>query len=145
MPANNNLIQGLLNLLLENTNFANVGDATGLRGSSSAGNFYFSLHSSDPGATGNQTTNEVSFTSYARATLARTSGNFTQATNTFSLAATLNFVACTGGSATATYAGIGTSLTGSGILLWSGSITPSLSITNGITPQLTTGTTFTFT
>lgn len=51
-----------LNLLLNNTNWANVGDATGLVASSTAGSLYLSLHTSSPGEGGNQTTNEISYT-----------------------------------------------------------------------------------
>ena len=145
MAMNNNLIQGLLDLLLENANFPNVGDSTGLQGSGSAGDFYLSLHTADPGASGSQNTSEVAYTGYARVAIARGSGQFTQSGNVFSFAATQSFPACTGGSATATYAGIGTSSTGAGELLWTGAITPSLAISSGLTPQLTTGTTFTLT
>lgn len=49
-------------LLLNNTNWANVGDATGLRSSSTAGSLYLSLHTSSPGEGGNQSTNEISYT-----------------------------------------------------------------------------------
>ena len=45
----------LLQLLFNNVNVANVGDATGLRGSSTAGSLYVSLHTADPGETGAQT------------------------------------------------------------------------------------------
>ena len=41
--------QALLDLIFLNTNWANIGDATGLRGSSAAGNFWISLHTADPG------------------------------------------------------------------------------------------------
>jgi hypothetical protein len=45
----------LLTLEFNNTNIANVGDATGLRGSSTAGSFYVGLHTADPGEAGSQT------------------------------------------------------------------------------------------
>lgn len=68
-----------LNLLFNNTNAANIGDATGLRGSSTAGNLYISLHTSDPGATGDQTTNEATYTSYARVAVVRSASGWTVA------------------------------------------------------------------
>ena len=52
----------LLLLMFNNTNWANVGDATGLRGSSTAGSFYLSLHTASPAEAGNQSTNEISYT-----------------------------------------------------------------------------------
>lgn len=72
-------VADILNLLFVNSNAANIGDATGLRGSSTAGSLYVSLHTADPGATGDQTTNEASYTSYARVAVARTSGGWTVA------------------------------------------------------------------
>jgi hypothetical protein len=50
-----------LNLFFDNTNWSNIGDATGLRGSSAAGNLYLSLHTSTPAETGNQGTNEIGY------------------------------------------------------------------------------------
>lgn len=50
-----------LNHLFANTDWANIGDATGLVQSTSDGNFYLSLHTSSPGESGDQTTNEISY------------------------------------------------------------------------------------
>ena len=63
MSKSNSLENGLLELIFKNTNLANIGDATGLRGSTTAGNLFFSLHTGDPGEAGDQTTNETSYTS----------------------------------------------------------------------------------
>ena len=63
-------------LVFNNTNIALVGDATGLRGSTTAGSLYLSLHTADPGTSGDQTTNEIAYTGYARVAVARTSGGF---------------------------------------------------------------------
>lgn len=70
-------IADILNLLFVNSNAANIGDATGLRGSSTVGSLYVSLHTADPGTTGDQTTSEATYTSYARVAVARTSGGWT--------------------------------------------------------------------
>lgn len=67
----------ILALLFNNTTFAGVGDVTGIVGSGAAGSLYISLHTSDPGAAGDQTTNESGYTSYARVAVARTSGGWT--------------------------------------------------------------------
>ena len=98
---------------------------------------YVALHSADPTATGSQTSNEISYTSYARVAVARTTGGWTVGTATVSPAATISFPACTGGSATATYWSVGTASSGAGNLLYAGPISPSISISNGVTPQLT--------
>jgi hypothetical protein len=49
-------------LLLDNIDWANVGDPSGLQNSATAGFLYLSLHTSDPGEAGNQATNEISYT-----------------------------------------------------------------------------------
>lgn len=140
MSKANSWETGLLGLLFNNTNFALVGDATGLRGSSSAGSLYLSLHTADPGEAGDQTTSEIAYTSYARVAVARTSGGFTVSGNQVNLAALAAFPAGTGGSGTATFFGIGTSSSGAGVLLYSGAITPNIVCGNGVTPELGTGT-----
>lgn len=106
-------------------------------------NLYLALHSADPGEAGDQTTSEVSYTSYARKAIARTSSGFTVSGNSATLTANADFPACTGGTATATYFSVGTLSSGAGVILYSGAISPSISISSGVTPRLTTGTTIT--
>lgn len=129
----------ILDLLFLNTDWANIGDAAGLQNSATAGSFYLSLHTADPGETGNQTTNEANYTSYARVAIARTAGGWTRSGNTMSNTALIQFPACTGGSSTVTHWGLGTASSGSGNLICSGSLTASLAVTNGIQPQIAAG------
>lgn len=143
MSKSNSLENSLLLLLFNNTNIANVGDATGIRGSSAAGNLHLSLHTSDPGEAGSQTTNEIAYTSYARVAVARSGAGFTVTGNSVSPASTVSFPAGTGGSGTATHFGIGTDLAGAGTLLYKGTVTPNIVCGSGITPQLTTASTVT--
>jgi hypothetical protein len=132
----------LLKLVFNNTTSSNIGDTTGIVGSSSAGSLYVSLHTSDPGETGDQTTNEANYTGYLRVPVVRTTGgwtisgtNPTQATN----AALITFPQCTGGSNTITHVGIGTDPSGSGKLLYSGVLGSSVNISNNITPAFSAG------
>jgi hypothetical protein len=134
---------GLLELIFKNTDFANIGDAGGLQNSATAGSLYFSLHTSDPGEAGDQTTNEATYTSYARVAVARSGAGFTVTANSVSPAATVSFPAGTGGSGTVTHFGIGTASSGAGVLLFSGTVTPNIVTGNGITPTLTTATAIT--
>lgn len=144
MSASNALETGLLELIFKNTNYANVGDATGLRGSTTAGSLYVSLHTADPGEAGDQTTSEVTYTGYARVAVARSGAGFTVTGNSVSPAATVTFPLGTGGAITsATHFGVGTALSGAGVLLFSGSLSPVLATGNGITPSMTTGTAIT--
>lgn len=139
MSKSNSWENGLLLLLYNNTTFANVGDATGLVGSGTAGSLYVSLHTADPGEAGSQTTSEAAYTSYARVAVARTSGGWTVSTNTASNAAAVTFPAGTGGSGTATHFGIGTASSGAGVLLASGALTANLVMGSGVTPTAAIG------
>lgn len=139
MSFSNAAETAILQLLFENSNFANVGDATGLRGSTTAGSFYISLHTADPGEAGDQTTNEITYTSYARVAVARSTVGFTVSGNAVAVDADVTFPAGTGGSGTATHWGIGTASAGAGVLLMKGTISPSIVTGNGVTPVLTAG------
>lgn len=139
MSKSNAFEQSLLELLFNNSNIANVGDATGLRGSSTAGSLYVALHTSDPGEAGSQTTNECTYTSYARQAVARSVAGFTISGNTASLAANVDFPEATGGSETATHFSIGTSSSGAGSILYKGSITPTVAISSGVIPRVKSG------
>lgn len=129
----------LLLHLFQNANVANIGDATGIRGSSAAGSLYISLHTADPGEAGSQNTSETSYTGYARVAVARTSGGWTVASDTVSNAALVTFGQCTVGTPTITHFGIGTDSSGAGTLLYSGALTASLAVSPGITPSFAIG------
>lgn len=104
---------------------------------------YESLHTADPGEAGNQTTSETNYTSYARAAVARNSGGYTCSGSSATHTATVSFPACTGGTATITHMGIGAASSSTGELHASGAVSPNISVSTGVTPQLTTGTTIT--
>lgn len=143
MTASNSFENSILLLLFNNTDFANIGDAAGLQNSATAGSLYVSLHTSDPGEAGSQTTNETSYTSYARVAVARSGAGWTVSSSSVSPAANVSFPACTGGTATITHFGVGTDSSGAGTLLFSGAVTPNLSVSSGVTPILTTATAIT--
>ena len=141
MPKGLAYDNALLALVFNNTAIPNIGSAGGLQPSSSAGSLYLALHTADPSGSGNdQTTNEVAYTGYARVGVARSGAGFTVSTNYVALSALTSFPACTGGSATATYFSVGVASSDASMMLYSGSLTPSLSISAGVTPQLSTGT-----
>ena len=140
MSKTNTWENDLLLLMFNNTNSSLHGDATGLRGSTTAGSYYVSLHTADPGEASDQTTSEIAYTSYARVAVARSSGGFTVSTNTVAFAAAVTFPAGTGGSGTATHFGIGCSSSGTGKLLYKGALSPTVVCGNGVTPQINAGT-----
>ena len=95
-------------------------------------------------AGGNQSSNECTYTGYARVAVIRTSSGWTTSTaESISPQAAITFPPGTGGSGTAAFFSIGTASSGTGEILYSGPISPNIVTGNGVTPQLTTGTTVT--
>jgi hypothetical protein len=142
MSASNTFESDVLLLLFNNTNIANLGDATGVRGSSTAGSIFVALHTADPGEAGNQTTSEIAYTGYARVAVARSGAGFTvsgTAPTQVVNAAAVTFGACTAGSGTATHFSFGRDTSGTGEILLSGALTASLAISAGITPSAAIG------
>ena len=140
MSKGNTFENDLLKLIFNATAIANMADNAA---SSPLTNLYVSLHTADPGESGDQTTSEVAYTSYARVAVARTSGGWTVVNNSVSPAANIDFPAGTGGTGTATHFGVGTASSGAGKLLYKGTITPNIVCGNAVTPRLTTATAIT--
>lgn len=107
MSASNAFENDIMLLLFNNTNIGNIGDATGLRGSTAAGSLYVALHTSDPGEAGNQSTSEAAYTGYARVAVARSAGGWTVAGNTISNTAIITFGTSTVGTPTITHFSVG--------------------------------------
>ena len=135
MSKTNSAENSVLKLIFNATAWANIADNAA---ASPATSLYVSLHTADPGEAGDQTTNEVAYTSYARVAVTRNSGGWTVTNNSVSPAATISFPAGTGGSGTATHFGVGTASSGAGVLFYKGTVTPNIVCGNGVTPQLTT-------
>jgi len=140
MSKSNAFENSLLKLIFNATAIANLADNAA---TSPLTNLYVSLHTADPGEAGDQSTNEVSYTSYARVAVARTTGGWTVTNNSVSPVANIDFPAATGGTATVTYFGVGSASSGAGVFYYSGTVTPSISISSGVTPRLTTASTIT--
>lgn len=140
MSKGNTFENDLLKLIFNATAIANLADNAA---SSPLTSLYVSLHTADPGEAGSQSTSECAYTSYARVAVARTGGAWTVTANSVSPAANIDFPAATGGSETATYFAVGTASTGTGKLLYSGAISPTIAISTGVTPRLTTATAIT--
>lgn len=136
MSKSNSFENSLLLLLFNNTDIANIGDAGGIQNSAVAGSLYLALHTGDPGEAGDQTTSECAYGSYDRVAIARSGAGWTVATNTSTNAALAQFPECTSGSETITYVSIGTSsYPTAGVILYSGALTASRSVSSGIQPQ----------
>lgn len=142
MSASNSFENSLLLLLLNNSNIANLGDATGVRGSTVAGSVFVALHTADPGEAGDQTTSEATYTGYARVAVARSGAGWTvsgtaptQAAN----AAIVTFGLCTAGSNSLTHFSIGRDTSGVGQIIVSGALAATLAVSAGITPSFAIG------
>lgn len=132
----NAFITNLLGLIFNATPIANLADNAG---TGPLTVLYLSLHTSSPGASGNQLTNECAYTSYTRVTVARSAGGWTVSGQSVSPVGTITFPTCTGTTETATHAAIGKATTGNaGQILWFGAISPTIAISTGVAPKLTT-------
>jgi hypothetical protein len=140
MSKSNTFETDFLSLVFNGTAIANLADNAA---SSPITDLHVSLHTANPGEAGNQETSECAYTSYARRAVARSGAGWTISGNSVSPAATISFPEATGGSETATHFAIGTAASGTGKILYYGPITPSIAISNGVTPQLSTATAIT--
>lgn len=135
----NTFINDYLKLLLNATAIANIADNAS---SSPLTNLYLSLHTATLSASSTQTSSEAAYGAYARVAVARTTGGFTAASaQSSALVATASFPAAISGSETETYAVLGTDSSGAGKSLYFGAISPTLAVSTGVTPQLTTSST----
>jgi hypothetical protein len=140
MSKSNTFENDLLALLFNATAIGNVADNAA---SSPLTNLYVAFHTADPGEGGNQTTNECTYTGYARVAVARTSGGWTVSGSSVSPAADVVFGGCTAGSETITHFSVGKLSSGAGEIYYSGSCSPTIPVSSGVTPRLKAGTTIT--
>jgi hypothetical protein len=106
-------------------------------------NIHVGLNTADPADAGTMATSETTYTSYARVNVARTSGGWTVSGTTPTQAvpvANIDFPAGTGGGDTVTFFTTGKTGGGAAIILFSGTVSPSITTGSGITPRLTTAT-----
>jgi hypothetical protein len=106
---------------------------------SAATDLFIALHTADPGEAGTQETSEAAYTGYTRVTTSRSTSAWTISSTTLGgNIGVISFPACTDGSAVATHVSVGVSFSGAGEILYSGTLTASLSISAGITPSFNT-------
>lgn len=140
MSKGNTYENDLLKLIFNGTAIANIADNAA---TSPITNLYVALHTADPGEAGGQSTSEAAYTSYARVAVARTSGGWTITNNSVSPVADIVFPLGTGGGETCTHWSVGTSSSGAGKILYSGSLSPSIITGNGSIPFIDKASTIT--
>lgn len=144
MSKSNTFENDLLLLIFNNTNIADIGDATGLRGSSSAGSLYWALFTADPGEAGSAVTNETAYTGYARVAAARSGAGFTVTGNSVSPPSNVDFGECTASPGTdITHFGVVNTASGAGKLLYKGTMTPNIDMQVGTIPRIKSTSTIT--
>ncbi len=144
MSKSNTFENDLMLLLFNNTAIADIGDAAGLRATTTAGSLYWSLHTADPGEAGTAITNETAYTGYARVAGARSGAGFTVTANSVSPTANVDFGECTASPGAAlTHFGIVNTSSGAGKLLYKGTLTPNVTMAVGVIPRIKTTSTIT--
>ena len=107
-------------------------------------NLYVALHTADPGEGGNQATNEVNYTGYARVAVQRTGAGWTLVGQTISPTAVIEFGEMTAGAAgTAVYASVGTAASGAGKVIIRGALSPTIPFQVGTVPRIRANSTIT--
>lgn len=99
------------------------------------------LHTGDPGEAGTTTTSECAYGAYAVVAVVRSGAGWDVTTDTATPIANIDFPAATSGTETASHFSLSAD-TGT-VLLASGTVSPNISITTGVTPRLTTATAIT--
>ena len=130
----------VIDLLFNNTDITNVGDAAGLVGATTPGSTQLSLHSVALDDTDTLlTADELTYTGYSRQTQARSSAGWTVSGNQASNTALVQFGEMTaGGPQTAVHCGLGFISTGD-VLRLHADLDADLVINNGINPQFAIG------
>lgn len=134
MSKGNTFENDLLQLLFNNVDIADIGDASGIQNSATAGSLYVALHTADPGEAGTAATSEATYTNYARVAVARTVGGWTVSGATATNAAQITFPQCGASGNTITYVSITTAASGTSKILYSGALNSSLAVALNITP-----------
>jgi hypothetical protein len=137
MSIGNTFENDLMKLIFTATAIANIADNAA---SGPLANIQVGLHTSDPGETGDQTTNEATYGSYARVAVARSGSGWTVTNNQAVPASAIAFPEAASGTETITHTHVGTASSSTGKLLFSGTVTPNIAVSTGVTPQLSTAT-----
>lgn len=146
MPKSTVFANDVLSLVFRAVSIANIAQNNA---TSPATAMSIALHTATPAVGGDQSTNEISYTGYARITsvLRDTSGSAFPAPSGGVITTTSNIdfglmTAGTGG--TVTFGSIGhTPSTTTNKMLMFGAVSPTISVVNGVTPRLASGSTIT--
>lgn len=139
MSFSNTAETAIMKLIFQAVAWANMADNAATTPQT---NISVAGHTADPGETGTQSTSEIAYTSYARVSVARTTGGWGELGGTVNPLAAITFPAGTGGSGTITNGSAGKTGGGSSDIWMKGAVSPNIVTGNGITPQFSTATAF---
>lgn len=138
--ASNHLENAILALIFNATAWANMADNAATSPHTALG---VSMQTANPDETGTMSTSEAAYTGYVRPSVNRNSGGWTVSgtapTQVVPVAA-ISGGACTGGTATITHFSVGRPSGGATDVFVFGAVSPTISVSNGVTPQLSTAT-----
>lgn len=124
----------LLQLILGGKTWSNIANA-----STASTTIWVGLHTSDPGDSGTQASNETSYGGYARIATDRTTAMWHAASGSVSPTASITFPTATSTTThTITHFTVGLSSSGAGTVFYNGTVTPNINIAQNVTPSLTT-------
>ncbi len=141
MSKGNTFETDILKLLFNATALQNIA-----RDAAVPDTLYVSLHTADPGEDGDQSTSETAYVGYGRVNLVRTAGAWTVANGSVSPVANIDFGECTATPGNPiTHFAVGTNPTAgqAGYLMYSGTLTPNITMAVGVIPRIKTTSTIT--
>lgn len=100
---------------------------------------YIALHTADPGDAGSAITSECAFGSYARVTVTAATGFTAASGGSSSNTGEISFPECSSGSEVVTHVSIVDTTSGAGVIIYSGALTASRTISSGITGRFAIG------
>lgn len=134
-------------LIANNVGIANIGDAGGIRGSVAAGNLWLAMHTADPGEAGSAITSETAYQNYARQARARATGagGLVVTGSSISPNEDVSFPAAgvTAPGGPLTHWSLVNTASGAGFILYSGTLTPNITMAEGVAPKLKAASTIT--
>ena len=137
MSKSNTFENDYLKLVFWGTAIANIADNAAV---SPLTNIYIALHTGDPGESGVQSTNEISYTGYARVAVARSAAGWAISGNVVTPVANIAFPNPTAvtGTPVATHCSIGVAVSGASKILYRGVLNPGIQIIVGKPPTILT-------
>jgi hypothetical protein len=140
MSISNTTENAILDLIFSATTWANY--AINASASPEA-NIVIALQTADPTDAGTMSSSESAYTNYARVNVARSTGFTAASGGSVNPAANIDFAASGAAGTTITHFSAGKSGGGASAIIMSGTVTPNIAIgASGITPRLTTATSF---